>query len=206
MSKPRLMIIGFGRMGRRFAEVFSEGLDVAVSSTREVSDKVRRIGAVYVDDFDRSVSAADYIFIAVPLRALDSVIERVNCHVRPDTWAFDMCSARVAAAGKMSALKFRWFGLHGGGVFGDAPTEILDYLAERGYQFRPMTPEEHDARNGLIAMVHFIGMAMDSILSEDERRTLATSPAAMNLLKLIDHLKQALWSDSDRSGDSTCCK
>lgn len=190
MTKPRMTVIGFGRMGQRFTEIFSDGFVVGVSSSRDVTEEVNDMGAYRVKDFGAAIGSSDYIFIAVPIHGLDSVINQINSCVQPTTWAFDMCSARVAAAKKMSALKCRWFGLHAGGVFGEAPSIVMDYLAERGHRFRPMTPEEHDKRNSVIAMVHFIGMAMQSVLSEADRQILATSPAATNLLRLIDHLRE----------------
>jgi prephenate dehydrogenase len=176
-------------MGRRFAGVFKDGFVVGVSSSRDVAEEASRIGADCVEDFGEAVSCSDYIFLAVPIHALASAVSRINQYVQPSTWAFDMCSARVAAAKKMSALRCKWFGLHAGGVFGEAPAQILEYLAERGHRFRPMTAEEHDKRGSVVAMVHFLGMAVESILSDSDRQILATSPAAANLLKLIDHLR-----------------
>ena len=52
-----------------------------------------------------------------------------------------------------------------------------------------MAPEKHDQRNSVIAMVHFIGMAAESILSESDIEILKSSPASRNLLGLIDHLR-----------------
>lgn len=147
-------------------------------------------GAHRVKDFGEAIGSSSYISIAVPIHALDSVIGHINSCVQPATWVFDMCSATVTAAKKMSRLKSRWFGLHAGGVFGKVRDEVLDYLAEKGPRFSFMTPEEHDRRNSVIAMVHFIAMAAESVLSKADRRILATSPAATNLLRLIDHLRE----------------
>ena len=191
MSQSKLMIIGFGRIGKRFAEVFADGFHVRVSSRRDVRKDVNGVGAHYVEDFGEVVGSSDYILLAVPIHALESVIEQVNRWVQPETWAFDMCSARIVAAKRMSALKCRWFGLHAGGAFGEAPDEIIDYLDRKGHRFGPMTPEEHDRRNSVVAMVHFIGMATESILSQEDWRILTTmSPIARNLLQLIEQLRK----------------
>ncbi len=189
MTKPRMTIIGFGVMGKRFAKIFENGFDVGISSSRDVAEEAAGIGAHLVQDFGEAIANSDYIFIAAPIHALDSVISRVNETVRPDACAFDMCSARVVAAKKMSALKCKWFGLHSRGLFGEAPTEITDYLAEREHRFEPMAAEEHDKIGSVVAMIHFLGMALESILSDADRQILATSPAATNFLKLIDHLR-----------------
>ncbi len=117
MDNSRMLVIGFGRIGQRFAEIFCEHFDVHISSTRNVAGDIEAIGAKPVNDFEETVSFAQYIFIAVPIHALDEVISKVNEHVNPRTWAFDMCSARIVAQEKMSALKCRWFGLHASGFF-----------------------------------------------------------------------------------------
>lgn len=188
--KPKMTIIGFGRMGRRFAEVFSEGFDIGISSSREIGEEANELGAYQIDNFEKAIASSNYIFLAVPIHALDSVIEKINHHINPETWAFDMCSARVVAGKKMSSIKCRWFGIHAGFVIGEAPDEILEYLSGKGYNLPQITAEQHDERNSIVAMVHFIGMATDNLLSKNERQYLnKKSPASKNLLKLIDHLK-----------------
>ena len=108
MTKPKMLIVGFGRMGQRFTDIFSDGVDICISSTRNVSSQVEDMGATLVTDFETAVSTSDYIFIAVPIHGLDSVIQRINEYVPPHTWAFDVCSARISAAKKMSVLKCKW--------------------------------------------------------------------------------------------------
>ena len=89
------------------------------------------------------MSDAEYLSFAVPIHALEEVIEQVNAYVRPDAVAFDMCSARVVAGQKMEKLSCNLFGLHAGGVFGDGDSRIIEFLAEKGYRYRPMSADEH---------------------------------------------------------------
>ena len=187
MDLLNMLVIGFGRMGRKFAEVFSERFDVHVASSRNVSDAVAEISCNQASSFSQAVSDAEYIFLAVPIHALDEVIEQVNSYVRSDAIAFDMCSARVVAGRKMDKLSCNWFGLHAGGVFGDADSQIIEFLAEKGYRYRPMSAHEHDRRNSINALAHFIGMTLDEFLSEKDKK--AFGPAGSNLVKLIDHLR-----------------
>ena len=182
-----MLVIGFGRMGRKFAKVFSERFDVYVASSRNVSDAVAEIGCQQADSYSQAVAAAEYLFIAVPIHALDEVIEQVNSYVRSGAIAFDMCSARVIAGQKMDKLSCSWFGLHAEGVFGDADPTIIEFLAEKGYRYRPMSADEHDRRNSINAVAHFIGMTLDEFLSEKDKETFG--PAGANLVKLIDHLR-----------------
>ncbi len=187
MGLPNMVVIGFGRMGRKFAEIFSERFQVHVISSRNVSDTVAEIGCDQANSFSQAVSDAEYLFLAVPIHALDEVIEQVNSYVRPDAVAFDMCSARVVAGKKMDKLCCNWFGIHAGGVFGDADSRIIEFLAEKGYRYRPMRADEHDRRNVINALAHFIGMTLDDFLSEKEKE--AFGPAGRNLVDLIDHLR-----------------
>lgn len=184
-----MLVIGFGRIGQRFAKIFCEHFDVYVSSTRDVAQDIEAIGAKPISNFEGTVSSAQYIFIAVPIHALNGVISKVNEHVNPNTWAFDMCSARIAAQEKMSALKCRWFGLHAGGIFGEPSESILDTLVQHGLRYQPMTAETHDKENSITAMAHFVGLGLDYLMNEYDRTRFQSSPAARNLMKLIEHLK-----------------
>lgn len=189
MDNSRMLIIGFGCMGHRFAKIFCEYFDVYISSTRDVAVDIEAIGAKPVNDFEETVSSARYIFIAVPIHALDGVISKVNEHVNPSTWAFDMCSARIVAQEKMSALKCRWFGLHATGIFGEPSETILEVLARHGLRYQPMTAETHDKENSITAMAHFVGMGLDFLMDDYDRTRFQSSPAARNLMNLIEHLK-----------------
>ena len=205
--KPEMTIIGFGKIGKRFTEVFSAGFDVGVISGRDIAAEAGELGARRIDNWEEAVASSNYILLAVPLHALAPVIRRINPHVGPKAWAFDMCSARVSAGKEMASLKCRWFGIHAGYVIGEAPDEILRYLSGKGYDLLPVTAEDHDARNSIVAMVQFIGMTVDALLTESERRYLEEkSPASVNLLKLIDHLKgnapATYWESQLRNGYS----
>jgi prephenate dehydrogenase len=189
-ERPTLTIIGFGRMGKKFTEVFAEGFDVQVVSSRDVKTEVERLGAKYVEDFGGAIRSSDYIFIAVPIYALDSVVHHINQYVRPDTVAFDMCSARMVAAKKLQQLRCKHFGIHGGGVFGEPDPVILNYLRTRGYTFQAMSAQEHDEANAVVGLAHFIGMVLDSHLEHKDKQEFTQSPAASYLLRLIEHLRR----------------
>ncbi len=189
MSKSKLMVVGYGRMGRKFAKVFTRGFDVHVYSLRDVGDDIAKSGCTPVTDFDSCAASSDYVFLAVPVFALEGYVQRLNRCIGRDACVFDMCSARISAEYKMRNLKCRWFGVHAGGCFGDPDPRILEFIAGRGVRFQRMSAEEHDRRNSLIAMAHFLGMALDDMMNEEDREAFEASPAARNLLALVDHLK-----------------
>lgn len=189
MSKSKLMVVGYGRMGRKFAKVFTEAFDVHVFSRRDVGDDIVESGCTQVSDFNSCAASSDYVFLAVPVFELEGYVQRLNSCMRADACVFDMCSARISAESKMRKLKCRWFGMHAGGGFGDPDPRILEFMAGRGVRFQRMSAEAHDRRNGVIAMAHFVGMALDDLMNEEDRDAFETSPAARSLLALVDHLK-----------------
>lgn len=189
MSKSRLMVVGYGRMGRKFAKVFTDAFDVHVYSRRDVGDDIAESGCTPVADFKSCAASSDYVFLAVPVFELEGYVQRLNGCIRKDACVFEMCSARISAESKMRKLKCRWFGMHAGGCFGDPDPQVLEFMAGRGIRFKRMSAEEHDRRNSVIAMAHFVGMALDDLINEEDREVLETSPAARNLLALVDHLK-----------------
>ena len=153
-QRPKMTIIGFGRMGKRFTEVFAEGFDVQVVSSRNVAAEVERLGAECTRDFGEAIRSTDYIFIAVPIYALDSVVRRINRYVRSDAVAFDICSARAVTEGKLQQLRCKHFGIHSGGVFGEPEQVILNYLKTKGYIFQAMSAQEHDEANAVVGLAH----------------------------------------------------
>lgn len=68
--KPKTTIIGFGKIGKRFTEVFSEGFDVGVMSSRDNATLVNELGAYQINNFKEAIGSSSYIFLAVPIHAL----------------------------------------------------------------------------------------------------------------------------------------
>jgi hypothetical protein len=186
---PIMTIIGFGRMGKKFTEFFAEGFDVQVVSSRNVASEVESLGARCARDLGDAIRSSDYIFVAVPIYALDSVVERINEYVDPSAMAFDICGVRTVADEKMSRLKCRRFAINGHSILGSPDPVILQYLEQRGYSHQPTTVEDHEYPRPVVGLAHFIGMVLDSYLQDTEKETMTHSPAATNLLKLIDHLR-----------------
>lgn len=187
-KKFKLTIIGFGVMGKKYAGIFSEGFDVYILSGRNVEHEAEQSGAKCGIDFENTIRASDFILLAIPLTALDSVVARLNKLVRPETVVMDICSAQIPAHKKMSQLKCKFFGIHADCVIGSPDNTILNYLGQKGYTFRKVIPEEHDKENSIIGLVHFIGIVLDSFFGKDDRSILSKSPAAQNILRLIEHL------------------
>ena len=192
-ARSRMSIVGFGRMGKQAAKLFAEGFDVEVISSRDVRAECAARGATQSDSPDESLAQADFIFLAVPIDVLDLWIPRVNASSRQDCVVVDCCTVRPAAEEKLRRINRRHFGmpeLHAPTlvVDGEPHDRISGYLQRKGIGLRPVSPEELKGRP-VIGLAHFIGMALDLNLTEQDRAALAGSKAGRYLLQLIEHLK-----------------
>ena len=190
---PRMCVVGFGRMGKRCAAVFSPGFAVEVVSRRDVRTEAERRGARQSEDADGSLREADYVFLAVPIEALDAWVSRINEATRPECVVMDCCTVREAANEKLSRLHRRHFGLPeiGGGelpVDGEADDRIREYLEGQGARLHAMPRDSADAKP-VAGVAHFIGMALDLNLTDEDRARMAKGGAGQCLLRLIEHLK-----------------
>lgn len=187
---PRMTIIGFGRMGKRCAATFSKGFSVDVLSRRDVKQEAKARGVHQSMDVEYSLSSADYVFLAVPIDALEGWIPAINLHTAPSCVVMDCCTVRLAARARLEGLERPHFGLPEIGgvdlpVDGEIDGRIEAYLKAQGARVYPMPP----AGKPVSGIAHFIGMALDLHLEEEDRARLAGGGAGQCLLGLIQHLK-----------------
>lgn len=192
-EKPRMCVVGFGRMGKRCAAVFSKGFSVEVVSRRDIHAEAEERGARQSEDGDRSLAEADYVFLALPIDVLDTWVVKVNRMAKPQCVVMDCCTVREAANEKLSRLQRRHFGLPEIGgtdlpVDGEPDGRIRDYLQSQGARLYPLPTGSPD-RKPVAGLAHFIGMALDLNLTDEERSRMSTGGAGRCLLKLIEHLK-----------------
>lgn len=190
---PRMCVVGFGRMGKRCAAVFSKGFRVEVVSRRDIRAEAEERGASQSEDAEKSLAEADYVFLAVPIEALDAWVPKVNETTKSECVVMDCCTVRQAANEKLSRLQRRRFGLPEIGgmdlpVDGEADDRIREYLQSQGVRLYPLPADSPD-RKPVAGVVHFIGMALDLNLTDEERSRMAKGGAGQCLLRLIEHLK-----------------
>ncbi len=174
-----MCIIGFGRMGKAALRVFSPGFETKVVSRKNAQK-----------DIEKPLAEADYIFLTVPIEGLDHWIPKINELARPECVVMDCCTVRQAANEKLSRLERQHFGLPEIGgqelpVDGEPDPVIRDYLEEQGCKLYPIETEQRP----VAGIAHFIGMALDLNLTQEERVRLSKGGAGKCLLKLIEHLK-----------------
>lgn len=192
-AKAKMCIMGFGRMGKRAAKLFSGGFNVEVISQRDIRTEARERGAEQSKDVTKSLSETNYIFLAVPIEALDIWVPKINELSKQDCVIMDCCTVRHAANEKLSKIQRRKFGLPELGsqelpVDGEADERISDYLEQCGCHLFPINKGEAN-KKPVVGLAHFIGMALDLNLTKDDRSRMAKSGAGRNLLQLIEHLK-----------------
>ena len=191
-QKARMCVIGFGRMGKRCAKLFSDGFEVEVISRRDIRTEARERGAEQSVDVTKSLSEADFIFLAVPIEALDAWIPKINDLAKPHSVVMDCCTVRRAANEKLSRIQRRRFGIPALGtqvrVDGEPDERIQEYLEQRGCRLSAIDNETPQERP-VAGIAHFIGMALDLNLTEDERSAMTGSPACRYLLQSVGHLK-----------------
>jgi len=191
-EKPRLSIIGFGRMGKRAARLFSDGFFIDVISQRDIRPDANQAGATQSENTEKSIKHADFIFLAVPYAALDVWIPKLNELTSPECVIMDCCSARGAANETLRQLARAHFGIpdiENDSVTcdGELDPRIAGYLQAKRIAVHLMEPSSQLRPTAGIA--HFIGMALDLNLSATAREDLAQSGAGRCLLDLIRHLK-----------------
>ena len=97
MSRKRLCIIGFGRMGKQAVNAFADQFQVEVISSRDISSELVDVGVRQSSNNTESLSGADVIFLAIPVWALGKWVSKINEHAKSDCVVIDCCTARLAA-------------------------------------------------------------------------------------------------------------
>ena len=159
-GNEKMCIIGFGRMRKRAAQLFSRGFDVAVLSARNVEEEARTAGATSADDPGRAISEADFLFLAVPVEVIRLWVDQINEFSREHCVVMDCCTARIAAESELSLVRRQRFGLpelHEGEipVIGEPDKRISGYLNQQGYtltyrETQLLNPVMAEARKNLI--------------------------------------------------------
>ncbi len=193
MTQLTMTIVGFGTMGKRFTQLFAEDFDVRVCSSRDVANEAKELKATMVQNRATSFASSDYIFLSVPLDALNALVERINVNCKDHTIVIDCCSVRVRAEQALSGLRQPHFGVHeiiSGEycVTGDINNEMKNFFSNHNIPIQIMTPEEHDRINAIIGLGHFVGLSLGKFLSSKEKNILSGIGSGSKLINLINHL------------------
>lgn len=193
-SNEKICVIGWGVMGRYAVRIFSPGYRMTVISARNVRQEVEAEDAILAVNQDRALKEADFVFLAVPVDIITQWTERINKFTLPNCVVIDCCTARVAAEKELKEIKRKRFGIpeliQGTvPVIGDPDERIAKYLKMWGCNFQPMTAKEYDRSNTSAGTAHFLGIALDLSLDQEERSYLARTKTGWLLMQLIENMK-----------------
>lgn len=178
-------IVGFGRFGRLLARLVKTRFDgLLIHDRKGLESGIRQSGSQAVDL--RTVCEADTVFLAVPIRELESVLQSIAPLARPGQVFIDVASVKVRPRNWMLDLLPQDCGvlnihpMFGPDSFDQDPEPRLVYCPTRikpaaaefwraefhqwGCRVLEMSPEEHDrlaARTQ--GITHFIGRVMQAM-------------------------------------------
>ena len=171
-------IIGFGRFGKILAKIFWDEYELFVFDPQltEKSD--------YLCSDIAKVLQADMIFLAVPIREFENVVEGISKYKLHNTTIVDVCSVKVYPVkvmkkylpsnvgiiathplfGPDSFSSFRELKMMACPIrdLNDQYIELKDFLLRQSIQVVEMTPEAHDRKAAMSqGITHFIGRALN---------------------------------------------
>jgi prephenate dehydrogenase len=189
-----MCIIGFGKMGKRAAHIFSRRFTVSIVSSRDIIEEAATSSATQTDNPDEEIARSDFIFLAVPVNVLGSWVPRINRFSQQNCVVMDCCSARTAAEKELSKLQRARFGLPefspgATPAIGTPDERIAEFLKAQGCILRPETAQEYDQHHITEGIVQFLGIVLDSYLDEAQRTRLKKSGAGLSFHKLIENMK-----------------
>lgn len=93
----KLVIVGFGRFGKLLAELTGDTFEVSVVEMDSDKQKLASAAGYQVVSV-KDISAADYVFLAVPISALESTIKQMAPYTTSKQVVSDVCSVKVYPA------------------------------------------------------------------------------------------------------------
>lgn len=90
-------IIGFGRFGQLLASLAKDSFDVSIVENLKVKREQASAQGFNVIDIGK-IGEADFIFLAVPISNLETVLEKIAPIVQSNQVVIDICSVKVYPA------------------------------------------------------------------------------------------------------------
>ncbi|AGW12504.1 prephenate dehydrogenase [Megalodesulfovibrio gigas] len=151
---------GHGQMGGLFVRR-AEALGLAV----QVYDQP--LEAAALADRDAGLPQADLVLLAVPVTAMDAVLEAILPHLHPQTTLADVCSVKL---GPMQAMLRAWNGPVVGThpLFGPEPPEDARVALVQGDR-----PQDAEALARVTALFEAMGFACFRTTAEEHDRAMA---------------------------------
>ena len=185
----RVAVIGTGKMGRWFTNLFkTEGFSVVVSSrTKSKAEALKTEFGVDVASTNvEAVEGANWIILCVSLDSLDAVLREIGSHVHPDQVVLDIGSIKEIPVNLLHKYVKHGITLGTHPVFGPGARslegqnfvltpvdddeksfagEFRGWLEERGAVVSVLSPRKHDELMSLVlGFPHFVGLVAGDTL------------------------------------------
>ncbi len=213
--KPKLAIIGYGRLGRLAAHHLKKYFRVFVADRKLITDPEKGVRVTSV----AAAAQKPIIVLSVPIRALRGVLEIIAPLVKPGTLVCDTCAAKQLPLQWMKRSLPRSVSILGthplfgpssakGGVAGKTVVvcpvrigvgplrSIIAQFERNGITVKVMRPSTHDrliARSLFIAQ--YIGRALVRILPEDLGTATDNSKLLAKIVASARHDSLELFED-----------
>jgi len=215
----KVAIIGAGKMGRWFTQLFkNEGFSVVVSS--RTRSKAEVLGAEFGVEIARNnvnaLDGADWILLCIPLDSLEPVLREIGSHVRSDQVVMDVCSIKEIPVNLLHANVEHGVTLGTHPVFGPGAKSLVrqnfvltpiddeekrfaeefgGWLEKRGAAVSVLSPRKHDTLMSLVlGFPHFVGLVAGDTLMDNSDFVGAKAVGGVTF-KLLLTLAEAVSSE-----------
>ncbi|HPR42304.1 MAG TPA: prephenate dehydrogenase/arogenate dehydrogenase family protein [Candidatus Methanofastidiosa archaeon] len=210
-------IIGFGRFGQLMALHLRDRLDVSVANRSDRSREASELGVEYATA--KECAKKDIVVPCVPISALRSALQDISGHIGGNL-VCDVCSVKIWPARWMEEILPKTCSIMGTHpLFGPDTTKkglsgktialcpmrgvdmgcVEDFLRSLGLNTVVTTPDEHDRQMASsLAMIHYLGNALDNIGIEDIKLATKTHEKLKELVRITRNDSRQLFVDMHR--------
>jgi len=210
-------IIGFGRFGQLMARYLRDRLDVFVSNRSDKSEIAKELGVEYTNI--EECSTKDIVVPCVPIGVLRPTLEKISVHVS-NNMVCDACSVKMWPVKWMLETLPKGCSILGTHpLFGPDTTKkgldgktialcpvrnveiekVKRFLLSLGLRPYVTTPEEHDKQMASsLAMIHYLGNALDNLDIEKVELATKTHEKLMELVRITRNDSRELFIDMHR--------
>jgi prephenate dehydrogenase len=217
--KLRITVIGAGKMGQWFAKFFrTQNCSVIVSDkNKNTLAKIKKELNLETCSTTKAIIDADWIFICVPIKDFENVLQEIGPHVRENQVVLDICSLKEHPVRAMHDYIQKGVTLGTHPMFGPdtenlqdknfilTPTNIMEkefastlkvWLGERGAKVVILSPRNHDdLMSKVLVLPHFLGVAISETLLECANLTDTVKVAGPSYMKLLAFAKSVVSQD-----------
>lgn len=206
-SKKTVGIIGFGRFGRVLAKLLGDVCTLHVYDKSDITDET--VKALSLDE----VCQCKSLFLAVPIRALESILAEIAPKLSEGTVVIDVCSVKVYPVQLMQQylpdnidiiashpmfgpdsiavnnnLRMMWHVIRN--VTGQA-TYWQQCFSDKGIELIEITPDKHDRMVAYSqGITHFLGRALEQM---DAQATAVDTVGYQSLLQVMQQTCYDSW-------------